>query len=66
MIPAPTRIPNIFRDQKISETQKGSPTKWFGTVRQNILTENRDTRPLSYPLHFSIPETFWNTEGFLY
>ena len=33
---------------------------------ETIFTENRDTRPLSYPLHFSIPETFWNTEGFLY
>ena len=33
---------------------------------KTILTENRDTRPLSYPSHFSIPEIFWNTEGFLY
>ena len=24
-------------------------------------TDNRDSRPLSYPVQFSIPETFWNT-----
>ena len=29
------------------------------------LTENRDSRPFSYPEHFSIPEILWNTEGFL-
>ena len=27
-------IPNIFRYQKFCETQKGSPTNFFGTVRQ--------------------------------
>ena len=32
-----------FRYQKFSETQKGSSTKFFGTVRQEISTENRDT-----------------------
>ena len=29
-------IHEIFRVQKNSETQKGSPSKKFGTVRQNI------------------------------
>ena len=91
----PSLIPNIFRYPKLFETQKGSFTKWFGTVRQNnfdgksrkpppllsltifdtrnflkhrrvplrndsvdktILVENRNTRPLSYPERFSIPE----------
>ena len=28
-------IPNTFRYPKPFETQKGSSTKWFGTVRQN-------------------------------
>ena len=86
---------------------KGSSTKCFDTVRQNIfdgkswypppllsptffdttiflkhrkvplrivlilwdktiLSENCDTRRLSYPQPFSIPEIFWNTEGFLF
>ena len=30
-------IHKIFRFQKFSETQKGSPTKFFGTVRRQIL-----------------------------
>ena len=33
---------------------------------KKISTENRDSRPLSYPLQFSRTETSWNTEGFLY
>ena len=33
VIPASFLIPNIFRYQKFSETQKGSSTKTFGTVR---------------------------------
>ena len=32
----PSLIPNIFRHQKYSETQKGSSTKFFGTVRQKF------------------------------
>ena len=27
----------ILRSQKLSETQTGSPTKYFGTVKQTIL-----------------------------
>ena len=45
----PSLIPNIFRYPKLFETQKGSFTKWFGTVRQKILRENRETHLLSYP-----------------
>ena len=33
---------------------------------KKILRENRETHLLSYPEQFLIPETFWNTEGFLY
>ena len=44
---------NFFPRKKLSETQKGSPTKCFGTVIQNISTENGDTRPP--PMH----EIFW-------
>ena len=36
VLPAPSLIPNIFRYQKFSETQKGSSTKFFGTVRQKF------------------------------
>ena len=34
--PSTTFIHKIFRYQEVSETQKGSPTKFFGTVRQQI------------------------------
>ena len=33
----------IIRYPKFSETQTGSSTKFFGTVRENFSTENRDT-----------------------
>ena len=36
VIPAPSLIPNIFRYQRFSETQKGSSTNFFGTVRQKF------------------------------
>ena len=32
-----------FRYENVSETQKGSPTEFFGTVRQKISTESRNT-----------------------
>ena len=35
-------IQKIFRYQEFSETQEGSPTKFFGTLRQKISTENSD------------------------
>ena len=37
---------------KLSETKKHSSTSWFGTVRQNNLTENRYTHPLSCRFFF--------------
>ena len=40
-MPAPSLIPNIFRYQKFSETQKGS-TMFFATVRQQIFYRSRD------------------------
>ena len=55
----------VFRYPKLSETQKFSSTKWLGTVRQNNLTENRDTGLHSY-CFFSIPDFLSNTEGVLY
>ena len=36
----------FFPSVKLSETQKGSSTKCFGTVKQNSFTENRDTPPV--------------------
>ena len=34
--PSTPLIHKIFRYQEFSETQNGSPTKFFGTVRQQI------------------------------
>ena len=36
VIPAASLIPNLFRYQKFSETQKGSSSKFFGTMRQRF------------------------------
>ena len=60
----PSLFPNIFRYQNFSGTQKGSPTKFFGTVRQQIFYRKSWYAP-SYPYFFSIPENFRKTEGFL-
>ena len=43
-------IPNIFRYPKLLK-HKGVPTKIFGTVRQKISTENRES-PLLLSLTF--------------
>ena len=56
----------VFRYQKISETQKGSSTKCFGTVRQDNFDGKLWCPPPPLSLIFSMPETFLNTEGFLY
>ena len=54
----------IFRYPKLSETQKGSSTKWFGTVRQNNF-DGKSWYSLPPPplssLTFSLPGIFWNT-----
>ena len=47
----PLLILNIFRYQKFSETQKGSPTKFFGTLRQKKLTKSLDIPSLPHPLY---------------
>ena len=43
LMPTPFPVLNFFRYRKFSETQKGSLTKSFGTVKQNCFTENPDT-----------------------
>ena len=50
--PTSSLIPNIFRYPKPFETL---PLR-NDTVDKTILVENRNTRPLSYPERFSIPE----------
>ena len=50
--PTSSLIPNIFRYPK--ETQR-VPLR-NDSVDKTILVENRNTRPLSYPERFSIPE----------
>ena len=47
-----------FRYPKFSVILKGSPTKFFLTVRQKFPTENRDTAPIS-------PWIFFHTRKFL-
>ena len=49
-----------FETRKYWHTS-GFPTKFFGTVRQKFLTENRDFPP-SYPYLFSRPEIFRSTD----
>ena len=60
----------MFRywNKKFSETHhKRFPLRNVSVLwDKTISMENRDTYPLSYPSHFSIPETFSDTEGFLY
>ena len=51
MIIAPSLVPNIFRYQNFSGTQKGSPKKFFGTVRQQIFYRKSWYAP-SYPFFF--------------
>ena len=63
-------VPNIFTIYlqhfsipKINETLKNSPTKFFGTVRQKFLTENRDTPSPPLPPFLSIK--FFDTRNFV-
>ena len=62
----PPLIPNIFRYQNFLKHRRVPLRNVLILWDKTILTENRDTRRLSYPQHFSIPEIFWNTEGFLF
>ena len=59
VIPAASLIPNIFRYQNFSETEKGSSSKCFDTVRQN----NFDGKSW-YPPPLLSP-TFFDTRNFL-
>ena len=43
LMPTPFLVLNVFRYRKFSEQQKGSLTKFFGTVEQNRFTENPDS-----------------------
>ncbi len=55
----------IFRYLKVSDTPKCSPTKYFGTVGHKVFDKTVKL-PLSFAWKNSIPEFFWNTEGFFY
>ena len=58
----PFHMHKNFRLQKFSQTQKGSSTKWFGTVRQNIFHKKSWYPPLidnSFRYDF-----FWSTKRF--
>ena len=48
-MPAPFRFHNIFRYQNFFEAQKGSSTKYIGTVKQKISTDDPDKSPHPYP-----------------
>ena len=64
VIPAPSLIPNIFRYQKFSET-RWVPLEIFRHDKTKNFRQKIVIAP-SYAWNFSIPETFWNTEGLLY
>ena len=53
---SPISYPYFFSYQKISETQKGPLTKFFGPVRQKIF--DKTMMPPSYAWKFSIPKFF--------
>ena len=57
--------PKDFWFQNVSETQKGSPTMFFGDLGQTI-SDGKTWHPPSYPYIFSILENFWNTTAFLH
>ena len=57
-------IHKIFRYQKISETQKRCPTKFFGTVRQKFGKKIVTNPYFSHQKKFAKPERFWNPEMF--
>ena len=63
MIPAPSLSPNIFRYQKCSEKQKGSSTKFFGTVRQKFWHKIVILPPFNPPPLLSIK--FFDTGNFV-
>ena len=63
----PSLLSLTFFDTRNFLKLRKVPLRKFSALWDKIiLTENRDTRPFSHPKHFSIPETFWTWEGFLY
>ena len=62
----PLFVRKFFGQPFFSETNKGCLTKLFGTVRRRLWQKIVIHTPFSYPKKFSIPEVFWNTEGFPY
>ena len=57
---------NIFPKKTISETQKGSSTKCFGTVRWNHFDAQSWRPPPFLSLLFFVFKKIWNTEMSLY
>ena len=66
--PPPPLIHKFFRYQKFCETKKGSPTKFFGTVRQQIFYRKSWYSPLSHKVFrhpkFSETQTGSSTKFF--
>ena len=62
----PTFFSLTFFQKKISETQKGSSTKCFGTVRWNHFDAQSWRPPHFLPLLFFDFKKIWNTERSLY
>ena len=60
----PPLIQKIVWYRKLSETQKGSRTKFFGTLSQKVSNGKSWYSPHSYPYHFSKPHFLWNKEMF--
>ena len=56
----------FFDTRFLFETQKGSLSDIFGTVRQKLWQKIVLQIPLLLSITFSIPEFFWNTEGLPY
>ena len=59
-------FPNIFPKRKFSETQKGSSTKCFGTVRWNHFDAQSWRPPPFLSLLFFDFKTIWKTERSLF
>ena len=56
-------IENKYRNQKVSETNKGSSAKYSATVTQKI--SRKSWYAIFLKKNFSEPDAFWNREGFL-
>ena len=65
-LPPPPFSIKIFDTWIFLKHRKDSLRNDSALWHKTIWAENRDNQPLFYPWHFSVPEIFWNTEGFLY